>query len=293
MSVPIEAESRERYRGLLEESFDQVQKTVAWVSRRLCLTGDDADEFRSWVNEKLVDDDYRVLREFKGRSSLATYLVAVIQNLGRDYRMKKWGRWRPSAAAVQLGLEAEQLEILLERDGFTLDEASEHLRSNHGVRMRHVEVVDLAAKLPARTPLRLEAEAQMAATASDSRADDGISMRERRGALEAARGVLTEVLATFAAEDRLVLRMYYQSGLTMSAIASTLGLRQRSLYTRRDRCRRALRKGLEAAGMEAAGLLEALAQSETDFRVDYSLKAAKVGQAGPSNRLNPRAKDEE
>lgn len=292
MSVHLGVEPTESYRELLEESFDQVERTVSWVSRRLCITGDDADEFRSWVNEKLVDDDYRVLREFSGRSSLATYLVAVIQNLARDFRMKRWGRWRPSAAAIRLGLVAEQLETLMDRDGFTLDEAFESLRSNHGVRMTHLEIVGLAEQLPTRTPLRFEGEAAVATAVSQSKAENGIKKTERKRLLEKARRFLAEAIAKLSVEDRLVLRMHYQSGLAMSAIASVLGLEQRFLYTRRDRCRRELRAALVAEGLDPTRLFEALEQSEEDFKVDYGLEATKLDQARPSNILKSRDKED-
>ena len=110
MSDQQSAASAERLQALFVESLDQIDRAVSWVSRRFCFTGDDSDEFRSWVHEKLIEDDYRVLREFTGRSKLATFLVAVIQNLARDYRSREWGRWRPSAAAERLGLVAVQLE---------------------------------------------------------------------------------------------------------------------------------------------------------------------------------------
>lgn len=292
MPDPQAVETTERFRALLEESLTQIERTVSWVATRLCLTGDDADEFRSWVHEKLVEDDYRVLRGFQGRSTLATYLVAVIQNLARDYRMKTWSRWRPSAAAERLGLVALQLETLRERDGFTLDEAAEILRSNHGVRMSGPELADLAAKLPARTPVRFEGDAGVATAVSEERADRGVRESERRATLANSKEALAGALAELDVLDRLVLRMYYRSGLTIAAIAAALNLEQRPLYNRRDRCLRTLKADLEDRGLNAAEVLDAVAWLDADFKVDFGLREAKDADNEPSNQVETKAEDE-
>lgn len=269
---------------LFERYLEQIEKVASWVSRRFCMSRDDAEEFRSWVHLKLIEDDYRVLRSFSGRSGMATYLTSVIQNLARDYRMSRWGRWRPTAAAERLGLVAVQLETLIDRDGFSLDEAMEMLRSNHGVRMSRLELVDLAAKLPPRVRLRFGGDDEIATAESTARADQGVKETERLAILERARRVLAGALAELDVEDRLILKMHYQSGLTISAIAAVLDLDQRGLYTRRDRCRRQLKASLEKRGVGAAELLEALGWAEADFDVNYGLEKHEVGGTEPSNR---------
>ena len=52
---------------------------------------------------KLIEDDYRRLRRFEGRSSFATYLATVVQRLFLDFVIGKTGRWRPSVQARRLG----------------------------------------------------------------------------------------------------------------------------------------------------------------------------------------------
>lgn len=284
--------SSEHFRALFEGSLDQIERAVSWISRRLTLTGDDADEFRSWVHEKLIDDDYRVLREFTGKSKLATYLVAVIQNLGRDYRLKEWGRWRPSAAAERLGLVAVQLEILLHRDGFSLDEGTEILRSNHRVQMNRLQIADLAGKLPPRTPLSFEGDAGIESAAANIRSDQEVLESERGETLKTTEEALTESLGELDTEDRLILKMHYQSGLAIATIAAALDLEQRSLYTRRDRSLRRLKKGLETQGLEASQVFDALGWSQADFKVEYGLREAGFVQNEPSNPVETRMKDQ-
>ena len=278
-------------RELFERYLERIESIVSWITRRFCMGPDDAEEFRSWVHLKLIEDDYRVLRGFSGRSCMATYLTSVIQNLARDYRMARWGRWRPTAAAERLGLVAVQLEVLLDRDGFSLDEAIEMLRANHGVRRSRLELTDLAAQLPQRVRLRFEGDDAVAAAPASSRADQGVTEAERLETLDRARVALAGALAELDVEDRLVLKMHYQSGLTISAISAALGLDQRRLYSRRDRCRRELKASLEARGTEAAEVLDAVGWAEADFKVDYGVESAEVGKTVPSNSAQAGGKE--
>ena len=233
-----------------------------------------------------------LLRSFSSRSSMATYLTSVIQNLARDYRMNRWGRWRPTAAATRLGLIAVQLETLLDRDGFSLDEAIEMLRANHGVRRSRLELTNLAGQLPQRMRLRFEGDDAVAAAAASSRADEAVTEAERQETLDRARTALKGALAELDIEDRLVLKMHYQSGLTISAISAALGLDQRRLYGRRDRCRRRLRASLEGRGLEAAEVLEALGWGEGSFEVDYGVAEPEVGKTVPSNSAKAGDKEQ-
>ena len=275
-------------RALFERHLERIEDVVSWISRRFAMSADDAEEFRSWVHLKLIEDDYRVLRAFSGRSSIATYLTTVVQNLARDYRTRRWGRWRPTAAAERLGLVAVQLEALMDRDGFSLDEASEMLRANHGVRLSRLELVDLAAKLPPRVRPRVSGDDEVADAASASRADQDVRKAERRRLLQRAERALAWCLAQIGLEDRLVLKMHYQSGLTIAAIAAALDLEQRRLYTRRDRCRRQLKKCLEDRAPDAGQVLEALGWAEAEFEVDFGIADGEVDGTGPSNDLTRR-----
>ena len=271
---------------LFEGQLERIEGVVSWVTRRFCMGPDDAEEFRSWVHLKLIEDDYRVLRSFSGRSGIATYLTAVIQNLARDYRTGRWGRWRPTAQAERLGLRAVQLETLLERDGFSLDEAVEMLRANHGARESRLELVELAAELPARVRLRFEGDDEIATASSESRADRGVREAESARVLDRARRVLARCLRALGVEDRLVLKMHYRSGLTISAIAAALDLDRRRLYTRRDRCRREIKKCVEGAGLDAPEVLEALGWVSEGFELDYGVENGELERTGPSNTLD-------
>ncbi len=286
MSEPGQPDAGVDPRELFESHLGEIERIVGWIARRACLVGDDAEEFRSWVHVKLMENDFRVLRSHSGRSTLGTYLAVVVQNLARDFKSKRWGRWRPSAAAERRGVTAVQLETLLYRDGFSLSEATEMLRRHHGVRMSAGEIGALAAELPQRSrPATEGGEAVETAPAAD-RADEAALRAEARARLAEARRALSDALAELDSEDRLILRMHYERGLTIAAIAAALGLVQRRLYTRREASLRSLRAGLEKRGLEPALTLEALRWSDREGRgLDFR-------DSGPSNP-NERGSDEE
>src|SRR5690349_21220014 len=100
-----------------------IDKVVNHLCRRYHFQTDEAQDFRSSVYERLVEDDYAVFRKFQGRSSLNTYLTIVISNMLKDYLNRLLGKWRPSAEAERMGPIAVLLEQLLVRDGHTFDEA--------------------------------------------------------------------------------------------------------------------------------------------------------------------------
>ncbi len=134
----------------LEAHIDLVEQVIQWTCRRR-FSQEEAEEFRSRVFLKLVQDDYAVFRKFRGQSSLRTYLTTVIQRLALDFRNHLWGKWRPSAAARRLGNVALQLEVLVSRDNRMLDEAIEILRTNHQVGLSRAELERISAQLPVRS----------------------------------------------------------------------------------------------------------------------------------------------
>ena len=72
------------------ELVDRFEKPIYTVLNRLCgLPPDHLDDAFNHVFVKLFEDDCRRLRSWKGESSLSTWLLAVVRNLGRDYREKE------------------------------------------------------------------------------------------------------------------------------------------------------------------------------------------------------------
>lgn len=261
---------------LLEEHLPEIERIVEVVCRRRGVSGDEADDFRSWALERLIEADYAILRKFRGDSSLRTYLVVVVNNLFRDHIVRLRGRWRPSAQAERMGTVGVALEELLHRKGRTLGEASTELRSRDVCDLSVRRLAELAALLPDREPLRPERvdPVVLERLPGDGGADGevlGAESAERRvGVLDA----LESALSRLAAEDRLIIRLRFLEGLTVADIARTLGLEQKPLYRRIERVLRKLRRGLEDRGVTGAGVAALLAEAAP---LDPEGKAVAVG----------------
>lgn len=251
---------RQDLEALLRDNLGTVDRIVASLCRRNGLSGDDADDFASWVRMRLVENDYAILGKFRGESQLSTYLTVVISMLFREYRVREWGRWRPSAAAKGLGVVAIRLEMLVYRDGHTLAQAAQVLRSRDGVTLSDRELAALLAQLkPKRPPGPPEVGADaLAAVPAEARADDLVAGdeadRERRRIEEALR----HSLESLSGEDRMMVRMRFWEGMSVADIGRALNLPQKPLYRRLERAFSRLRQELDARGVTIEQVRELL-----------------------------------
>lgn len=259
-----ETASAARGRALLESYFDLIQQKLRQLGRTSGLPDHEAEEFRSWAVFKLVEDDYRMLARWEGRSSFSTYLTVVLVNLMRDYRIHVWGKWRASAEARRQGSDAMLLEQLWVRDGLPFDEAIQRMRSEHGVSLSPDELERMAAALPRRPERRRVGEEELARLPADGRVEDRVENRERRMTAARLHQELLPLLRALPAEDRLLLKLHYRDGLSMAEISPILARPQRELYSLRDRCLKKLRQGLEDAGLSAQGVASLIGWSLWD-----------------------------
>lgn len=236
-----------------------IEQVIESTCRRYLLRGDEADEFRSLVLEKLIEDDYAVFRKFRETSRLETYLTAVIKRRFLDYRNQRWGKWRPSAQARKLGSIGVELETLISRDGVPVDQAVELVLQSSGARASRGELEDIARRLPRRPPRRPAPESELIRVEDPRGPDRQLLEKERGDAIARAWKVLEQALAALPEEDRLIVRMHLLDGFTIADVARSLGLSQRSLYVRFRRALEHLRIALERAGLVREEILSLLA----------------------------------
>jgi len=228
---------------------------VAWVCRRKGLSPDEAEEFGAVVRLKLVEDDYAVIRKFEGRSSFSTFLTVVVQRLLLDHRIHAWGKWHPSAEAKRMGERAVELEQLISRDGRTFDEAAASIISRDPSSTRE-SLAAIAARFPERPPKRKivaleEADREPAAQ------PDEVGLDQSRLS-EKVSAVVSTFVERLPAEDRLVMKLRFGSGMTVAQIARSMRLDQKQLYRRIERHLRDVRTELESNGIapeEATALI--------------------------------------
>lgn len=125
----------DRYMGLIYHVINHVG-----YSRSVTLSAADVEDLCAEVMLRIVDDDYGVLRRFKGQSSLPTYLTVIarricIKELVKRQREASLGH----AKAHRASLLAEEDEDLVEPIA-TAEEVEAMLRQLSG---REAEVVRL------------------------------------------------------------------------------------------------------------------------------------------------------
>lgn len=240
---------------LFLDHLPHIEKVVAHLCRRYHFRKEECEDFLSHVNEKLIEDDYAVIRKFKGRSSLKTYLTVCISNLMRDYQNHLWGKWRPSAEALRLGPVAILLEKLLVRDGYSFNESVQILQVNQKVEMSWQELADIAARLPNRSPRPAEEEGEELQNrpSPNERADDKLDEQEREARRCRVLEILQEVRKTLPNEDQLILKNL-DGGFSVANISRTLQLEQKQLYRRIQKIYKDLRDELGRRGIRKEDL---------------------------------------
>ena len=243
------------------EHLDLIEKVASIAARKHGLWGADEEDFASWVKIKLMEDDYAVLRKFRGDSSVRTFIASVVVRYSHAYSRELRGRWRPSAAAERLGPPAPELETLVWRDGYTVAQAGEKLRTAGHTTLSDGELARLLARLPERAPLRpveVAADPVLNAAAGLQGADGGVAAAEERTRHGEVMDALRRAMERMAPTDQMILRMHFGDGYSLAHVARALRLEQKPLYRRIDRLRERLREYLEAEGVSATVLREVL-----------------------------------
>jgi RNA polymerase sigma factor (sigma-70 family) len=255
--LPVGANASEAERFFLQH-LPTIERIVAFVCRRNRISGAEADDVRSLVQLKLIENNYEALRRFRGQSSLRTYLTVVIQRRFLDYRISEWGKWRPSAEARRLGALAIELERLTSRDGLSRDEAIESLATRSGEPASREELLETYRRLPERTRKRFVGEERAESIPAIDDVEREVSRRLLEPSARKAGSAVRAAVAALPPQDRLILKMRFEQGFTVAEIAATLKMPQKPLYRRIDTILGTLRERLESEGMNASEVSEFL-----------------------------------
>jgi RNA polymerase sigma factor (sigma-70 family) len=242
------------------EQLPCIEKIVGFVSRKHGLPSADADDFASIVKMKLIENDYAVLRKFRGESSLPTFLAVVIAGFFRDHRVQRWGRWRPSALARSYGAAAIRLETLLFRDGYSSTDAIQLLTTSRQFALTEKELRAIIAKLPCREllrPVEVSSDALAAGSAETPLVElVDLARVEERARVEAA---LNEAFDELSAQDRVLLKMKFWEGMTVADMSRIAGLPQKQLYRRLEKIAETMKTRLRRAGVSSEDVRELIA----------------------------------
>jgi RNA polymerase sigma factor for flagellar operon FliA len=238
--------SREDLYSTHADTIDAVIKTVC---RRHRLTADRADELASRVHLKLIENDYAVLRQFQGRSTIRTYLVTVAERVLLDWRTSEWGKWRPCQEARRLGSVAIELDRLLTRDRMDYEEAVEMLLAQGRAESR-AELDEIRPKLSDRSGRRtVSGDVLEHMPALSGSADERVVAAERESQSSKAGTALADAVRALPPSDQVLLRLRFQDGFSVARIAALVGEEQKPLYRHFEKLFAQLRAALGRAGL--------------------------------------------
>lgn len=236
-------------RAWLEDNFSRVSRIITVVTRRRRLAPQDAQELLSMAWSHLAHDDYRVLRRYRGGSSISTYLRVVVERLVLDMWITRWGKWRPSARARRLGRHAMLFERLVLRDGHGVERAKQILSHVTGADFPEALERAVLGTVPRRSRrfVSLDEAANRSTTAGDPLLELVDRFRARQGASVGRR--LERALRTLSAENQVLIRMRHEQGLKVTEMATRLGVNHKPLYRRLAAIHADLRSALRQAGV--------------------------------------------
>ena len=139
---------------------------------------------------------------------------------------------------------------------------------------------EIASRLPARPPRRKLVELEEAASVSTPAAPPD-SDRVRTSATLSA--IVQRFLAQLPSDDRLMLQLRFDSGMTVAGIARSLDEDQKAMYRRMERRLREMRTALEDAGIAAEDARDLI--GDQGVVLDFQLG---TGLARPSTQADER-----
>lgn len=246
---------RQNSEALFLKHLGWIEKVAAIACSKAGVWHAEAEDFAAWIKLRLMEDDYAALRKFRGESEIKTYLASIVVRQFHEYQRGRRGRWRPSSAAERLGSPARELEALVHRDGYRLEQAGEKLRTAGVTALSDAELARLLARLPQRAPLRpveVVSEPLLSAAQADSRADERVAAAEAEARHGEVMGALYRAMEQLEPEERMIVRMHFADGRTLADVARALRLEQKPLYRRVERLRTRLRGYLENDGVRGA-----------------------------------------
>jgi len=271
--------------NIYSEHADTIESVLAYTRRANRLSADAGDEFSSWARLRLLENDSAILAKFQGLSSFKTFLVTVIQRLFLDWRIREWGKWRPTADARRVGPVAVELERLVLRDQIEFEQAVETLISKGTAASR--EECDRAwAELPRRPGRQRTGEQALntVATADDLR--DPIAIAEQLASAGKARLALADAIPGLSPQEQLIIRLRFQDGITVAKIAQLIGEEQKPLYRRIEQILGRLRVTMTAAGVTAEDVRGLLGNPAVELGAVFPEAGAGKAKVGPSTSSN-------
>ena len=262
----MQSNEAEKWQRVFLDNLSHINRIIRQVCHSTSLDQSEADDFRSEVYLHLIGNDYAVLREFANRSTLRTYLAAVIKRRFLDL-MRRKGRWRPSKISRELGETGILIDRLLNQQGWSEDETYQILTVNHQLAISRQEFQKATRALPRRSPRpRFEALGDHSwPHASPITLPRPTAKRERRS-INAA---LQRAVSALSWEEKRILRLKFEGKMPLTSIARKLDCNYKTLHGQLNRALLRLRVELEREGFDRTLALEALNRADEPLSVKF------------------------
>ncbi len=273
MPVTMEPETLTDYKQALTAAWPLINA----IARQRFASGTLAEEAALYVLNRLEEDDYHRLRSFRGRAKFSTYLSSLCIRLLEDFSRKKYGRLRPPTWITDLGgiwlvlfqllclqrlAVADAVETVVARSGNLVRAEVENAawkileRIIHCGRHQGKEVsfdepnentLQERARMhsPSPTPEQqvLAKEREIFFELLFSRSDQRISE------VPAKSGFTEKISLDLDAKERLLLKLCFQEGLSVTRAGKMLGLNANQVHGKLRRLLSRLRQEFDRAGI--------------------------------------------
>lgn len=250
---------------ILKQKVPLIDRIVLQVGRKNGLDTNACEEFRGVVYERLIENDYRILRQHRGAEVATSYLILVIRNLYSDFYRSQKGRWRPSAAAKRAGEVGVILDELLNKKKLSFEEAYQTIRSQYlnqgGTPPDRESIAEIAGQLKARprpsvtTPGHEILEAVAVETATPA---DAFHKTELGGIRQQISRIIRDAMTDMSSELLLVFRMVFEDDHSISSVARVIGKKRAWVDNQIKQELQRIRQRLNHAGIADEDAVEVL-----------------------------------
>ncbi len=241
------------------DHLKQINEAISIICRKHGMTRDEEKDFAQNVHLQLIENDYKKLRAYKGKSSLKTYLYTVISRIFIDQVRVKW---HPSAAAKRMGETVVALEKLTCRDHYTLHEACQILAAIPSTAIDEDAAHDILDRLHFKTPRLtiVEDSEELLLRIVDPAPDPEtcIAQKQRHQIKQEMIAIIGDVVQSLSGEDKLLIKLLFIDGLKISKIARLLGKDDRQPYKRIQSILRKMREAMRKSGIAESDIRDVL-----------------------------------
>jgi RNA polymerase sigma factor (sigma-70 family) len=233
----------------------------------------DALELSGRVMDTLSENNFRVLRQFKHKSKLTTYLTTIIANQAVDMIRRKKGRNREKERAGEygnMGLQVYQKTVV---QGLSNERAYQELKNDGRPSLSESEFLEIASRISgsARNPgnipnpddnlIRMGSQdsqtGEIISPDNLSNPEDTSIRKDREQHMDQ---LLRDTINELNGEDKLIISMRFpanpdQEAERIDSIAAALGISSKAVYKRISRILKKCRQHIEKRGLNIHDIL--------------------------------------